>query len=104
MLSGFVYNGSMMKYLRELNFNEARAIFMARYRMWPTKENFPGRWSGVLCNVCGLKDTDQHVFSCPGYADIIQGKYCFDVFWDKNVLNDIDKLKEIAKVGVGVRG
>ena len=98
MLSGFVYNGCMMKYLRELNFNEARAIFMARYRMWPTKENFPGRWSGVSCNVCGARDTDQHVFSCPGYADIIQGKYCFDVFWDKNVLNDIDKLKEIAKV------
>ena len=95
--SGHVYDGNMMKYLNELNFTEARAIFVSRYRMWPTKENFPGRWSGTMCNICGSKDTDKHVFVCPGYSDILQGKFQFDVFWDENVLCDMGKLKDIAK-------
>ena len=54
ILEGFLFNGKMKKYLTELNFEEARGIFMARYRMWPTKVNYPGRWNGVSCNVCGL--------------------------------------------------
>ena len=95
--SGRVYDGSIMKYLTELTFPEARAIFLSRYRMWPTKVNFPGRWNGVLCNVCGMKDTDEHIFSCPGYSDILQGKFVFNVFWDDKVLNDILTLQDIAK-------
>ena len=96
--SGAVYNGRMMKYLLELNFFEARAIFMSRYRMWPTKENFPGRWNGVACNICGCNDTDRHIFMCPGYSDIIKEKFQYDVFWDVNVLNDVSRLKDIAGV------
>ena len=95
--SGRVYDGTMMKYLTELTFSEARAIFMSRYRMWPTKENFPGRWKGVACNVCGMKDTDKHIFSCPGYSDLINGKFKFDVFWDEKVLGDMLKLQDIAR-------
>ena len=97
LYSGQVYDGKMMKYLSELNFTEARVIFMSRYRMWPTKENFPGRWCGIVCNVCGMRDTDQHIFTCPGYSDIIRGKFSLDVFWDKNVLDDTMKLQDIAK-------
>ena len=95
--SGHVYDGNMMKYLYELDFNEARAIFVSRYRMWPTKENYPGRWNGTLCNSCGSKDTDRHIFACPGYSDILQGKFQFDVFWDENVLSDMVMLKDIAQ-------
>ena len=70
---------------------------MSRYRMWPTKDNFPGRWSGTECNVCGVSDTDEHVLSCPGYKDIFEEvKFDFEVFWDKDVLNDFEKLREIA--------
>ena len=100
--SGAVYNGRMMKYLAELDFLEARAIFMSRYRMWPTKENFPGRWSGVSCNICGLKDTDKHIFKCPGYCDLIKGQFDHDVFWDENALNDTPRLKGIAEVVLGL--
>ena len=86
--SGHVYDGSMMKYLRELNFSEARAIFMSSYRMWPTKENFPGRWSGVSCNICGMKDTDKHVFTCPGYSDI-KGSFALMSFGTRISLNTL---------------
>ena len=94
--SGYKFNGGMMKYLSELNFWQARAIFMARYRMWPTKDNFPGRWKGTNCNSCGYRDTDEHILLCPGYADIVDGKFGFGVFWDEEVLKDAEKLKNIA--------
>ena len=98
ILNGFCFDGRMMKYLNELDLNEARAIFMSRYRMWPTKTNYPGRWKDCECNVCGLRDTDDHIFSCPGYTDIIGGKFRFDAFWDSKILEDMTKLKEIAAV------
>ena len=96
LLNGFSYDGSMMKYLTELDFQEARAIFMSRYRMWHTKDNFRGRWSGDLCNVCGNKDTDEHIFSCPGYADLVDQKLEYRMFWDQDFLNDTGKLKAVA--------
>ena len=99
LLSGLEYTGTMMKYLSELKFFEAQAIFMSRYRMWPTKENFHGRWKGNDCNVCGVLDTDEHILTCPGYADIMGNvKFDFGVFWDKEVLNDSGKLKALAKI------
>ena len=99
LLGGFEYTGTMMKYLSELRFCEARAIFMSRYRMWPTKVNFPGRWTGVECNVCGMVDSDEHILSCPGYKDIMGNiQFDFGVFWDKEVLGDIEKLKSLARI------
>jgi hypothetical protein len=100
LTSGYSYTGKMMKYLSELNFVEARAIFMSRYRMWPTKDNFPGRWNGVECNVCGLTDTDEHIMSCPGYCDLVGGKFEFEVFWDNEVLEDTKTLKVVANIVV----
>ena len=96
LLNGFSYDGTAMKYLTELDFQEARAIFMSRYRMWPTKENYPGRWSGQNCNICGMKDTDEHIFSCPGYVDLVDQKLEYKMFWDKSFLNDVGKLKAVA--------
>ena len=98
--SGYIYDGKMMKYLTELNFKQARAIFMSRYRMWPTKANYPGRWKGTDCNICGLKDNDEHIVLCPGYSDIVGEKFDFNVFWDKGILEDTEKLKVIADVVV----
>ena len=93
----YSYSGKMMNYLSQLNFKEARAIFMSRYRMWPTKENFPGRWKGDLCNVCGLNDSDEHILTCPGYSDIVDGKFDFEVFWDDDVLGNAEKLRIVAR-------
>ena len=98
ILGGYHYDGKMKKYLFELDFWQARAIFMARYRMWPTKDNFPGRWLGFACNICGMRDTDEHVLSCPGYADIVNGKVQYAMLWDSVVLEDMDKMKEIGAI------
>ena len=65
LLNNFKYDGKMMKYLKELDFRDARAVFMTRYRMLPTKSNFPGRWQGQHCNICGFLDLDEHIFTCP---------------------------------------
>ena len=98
LLSGFRYDGKMMKYLTELNFDEARAVFMMRYRMTPTKANFPGRWSGTQCNICQFEDSDEHVFHCPGYADIVDDRIWYRMFWDEDILNNITQLKQAAGV------
>ena len=103
LLSGFSYNGTMMKYLTELDFKEARAIFMSRYRMWwTTEDNYPGRWSGDMCNICGKKDTDEHIFCCPGYADLVDQKLEYKMFWDQTFLNDTVKLKAVAGIVVKI--
>jgi len=42
---------------------------MVRSRMIPTCGNFPGRWKkDDSCIVCGRKETDEHLFTCPGYS------------------------------------
>ena len=98
LVNGFSYDGAIKKYLTELNFVEARAIFMSRYRMWPTKENYPGRWKGDKCNICDQRDTDEHIFSCPGYSDLIDGKFEYEVFWEQEFLDDPVKLKDVAEI------
>ena len=96
MLSGYSYSGKMMSYLNELDFVEARAIFMSRYRMWPTKKNYPGRWKGIECNICGVEDTDEHVFTCPGYIDLIIDGATYDTFFDSDVLSNTVMIREYA--------
>ena len=49
----FSYDGYMKKYLIQLPFQEARMVFMLRARMFPTKSNFPKRWS--QSNLCTFK-------------------------------------------------
>ena len=102
LLNGFCYDGRVKKYLLELDFVEARAIFMMRYRMIPTKANFPGRWSGTLCNVCNFEDTDEHLFHCPGYQDLLDDDVCYNMFWDDKILNDMVLLKKAACSILGI--
>ena len=102
LLNGFKYDGKIRKYLSELDFLEARAVFMARFRMIPTKMNFPGRWNGVECNVCGFQDTDVHIFTCPGYTDLNPDNISLDVFWDEMYLEDMKLLSDAAKVVIKI--
>ena len=95
LLTGFSYDGKIKSYLTELDFKDARSVFMARYRMLPSKSNFPGRWIGELCNVCGIKDTDRHIFRCPGYMDLAKGIE-YEMFFDDKIIKDSNKLKELA--------
>ena len=47
---------------------------MFRCRMFPTQTNFPGRWSTKsLCRLCCQLDSDEHLFTCCGYADVVSG-------------------------------
>ena len=71
MLTNYCFNGRMMKYLTELPFPEGRIIFVFRCRMFPTRVNFPERWtSNMNCIYCGNLDTDEHLFTCWGFLDI----------------------------------
>ena len=46
-----------------------------------------------------MLDTDEHVLTCPGYADIMGNvKFDFGVFWDREVLEDTVKLKALAQI------
>ena len=74
ILMNYVYNGKMMTYLHNLPFTEGRIIFVFRCWMFPTRVNFPERWTTNLnCIYCNRLDTDEHLFSCWGYIDIFWG-------------------------------
>jgi hypothetical protein len=102
LLNGFCYDGKVKKYLMELDFIEAKAIFMVRYRMLPTKANFPGRWNGKSCNICGFDDTDEHLFHCPGYQDLFTSDMSYSMFWDNDVLEDTVRIKKAACIILGI--
>ena len=81
MLLNFSYDGGMKGYLLQLPFNEARIIFMLRSRMFPTKSNFPNRWSSsILCTFCCNIDTDEHLFQWCGYMDTHKHEISYRMF------------------------
>ena len=94
MLNDFEYSGRMKEYLGQLDFKDAKSVFMLRYRMIPTKANFPGRWSGVHCNICGQNDTDEHLFRCPGYSDLVTDSISYSMFF--NLTGNRNNLKNAA--------
>ena len=97
MLMNFSFDGRTKEYLVRLSFYEARIIFMLRSRMFPTKCNFPGRWSkSNLCTFCLKKETDEHLFSCPGYRDIHLNKWTHELFMKLD--SDINVLSDGAKI------
>ena len=63
MITNYSYDGKMLAYLSDLPFSEGRIIFMFRCRMFPTRVNFPERWSTDLkCVYCCCQDTDGRSF------------------------------------------
>ena len=67
-----------------------------------SKANFPGGWSGSMCNICGFLDTDEHIFHCPGYQDLLSEDMNYSMFWDEEILNDTVRLKRAACSIVGI--
>ena len=97
LLMNFNYNGHMKEYLVKLPFNEARVIFMWRSKMFPTKCNFPDRWSSSkLCNFCCRLDTDEHLLGCCGYVDIHQNRLNNKLF--VQVDGDVEELRFGARI------
>ena len=97
LLLNFDYDGKMKSYLLKLPFHEARIIFLLRARMFPTRTNFPQRWSSsnlyVFC--CGL-DTDEHLFQCCGYMDLHEEMVDYNMFIKLSC--DMDTLSVGAKI------
>ena len=100
ILLNFSFDGKTKQYLQQLPFKEARIIFMLRARMFPTKCNFPKRWSSSsLCTFCCGIETDEHLFKCPGYRDIHRDAWDHELFMK---LGDVDVLSEGAKMLLAV--
>lgn len=74
LLFNFSFDGKMIWYLAKLPFAKSRIVFMFRARMFPTRVNFKERWSASLnCVYCGNLDTDEHLFKCWGFRDLMGG-------------------------------
>ena len=99
LMNSFNFSGRMKPYL-DLPFSQARIIFMVRCRMILVKENFPGRWDGSLCNICRCRDTVEHLYSCPGFRDIVCGSVRHDIFFEDDV--NLEELKTAADVMIKV--
>ena len=96
-ITNFTFDGVMKRYLNELVFSEARIIFMYRARMFPTKSNFKERWSSsILCVYCCNVESDEHLFTCCGYVDIIRGKLNHSSLMKLD--GDAQILSEYAKI------
>ena len=52
------------------------------------------RWKGTCCNVCGTRDTDEHLFACPGFSDILDDSVTLEMFF---TVNDLKVLESAAE-------
>ena len=96
-LTNFSYNGRVKDYLLKMPYEEARIIFMWRSKMFPTKCNFPNRWSSSkLCDFCLGLDTDEHLLQCCGYMDLHQNKLNNQMFWADVI--DMEELRSGARI------
>ena len=76
----FTGEGFMRRnYIREMRIDEARSMFKLRSNMLPTVQmNFMSEsefaanlWT---CSGCTRRDSQEHLLTCPGYADLRVGK------------------------------
>ena len=67
--------------------------------MLPTKENFRGRWDSQECLYCRRPESDIHLFSCPGYVDLLEGReYWKFMTLDMSMEDLVDGAKMLLKV------
>ena len=98
MAVNYAFDGKMKSYLRDLPFPEGRMVFVFRSRMFPTRVNFPQRWSkDRKCIFCRKLDTDEHLFLCWGYRDFVEGESVrYEMFYKLDA--DADELGRGARV------
>ena len=77
----FSFDGKEVKYL-QLPFQKARVILMLRSRMFPTKSNFKERWINNRCEFCNMMESDVHLFNCPGYTDLNNSNFTYNMFFN----------------------
>ena len=88
------------KYIENLNFEEARAIFMMLTRMIDVKANFKNKYRNLECEICGIEDNTQHLFKCKRYQELnerIKGETLQEILRNNNVKDIASILKEIIR-------
>ena len=88
------------KYINNLHFEEARAIFMILTRMIDVKANFKNKYSNLECDICNVEDNTQHIFSCKKYEDLngnIKGNTLQKILKDNKETDIAYVTKEIIK-------
>ena len=47
----------------------------------------------LQCNVCEMRDTDEHLFACQGFADILHDSVSLEMFFADN---DLERSESVA--------
>ena len=68
---------------------------MFKSRMFLSRANFNGRWSSIKCIHCGKPDTDEHLFICSGYGDLMSDGITYNTLF---LSEDMNKLY----IGAGI--
>merc|ERR1712240_725378 len=88
------------KYIENLHYEEARAIFMIITRMIDVKANFKNKYRNIECEICKVEENTEHLFKCQKYLDLnekIRGGTLQEIL-KINKEDDIAKIiKEIIK-------
>ena len=88
------------KYLKNLHFDEARAIFMMLTRMIDIKSNYKNKYKNIECETCKIEENTLHLFKCKKYLDMnkeFKGETLQEII-TKNKEGDTAKfLKEIIR-------
>ena len=58
------------KYIENLHYEEARAIFMMITRMIDVKANFKNKYRNIECEICKVEENTEHLFKCQKYLDL----------------------------------
>ena len=41
---------------------------------------------------------DEHIFTCPGYQDLVPENVTLDLFWDADTLNDMETMERLGRM------
>ena len=88
------------KYIKNLHYEEARAIFMMITRMIDVKANYKNKYRSLECETCKVEETTQHLFKCKKYHDLnekIRGEILQEILKNNNEEAIAKVMKEIIR-------
>ena len=88
------------KYLENLDYEEARAIFMMITRMIDVKANFKNKHKNLDCEICNTEENTYHLFKCKKYQELnekIKGNNIQEVLSINTEIEIATFLKEVIR-------
>ena len=88
------------KYIENLHFEEARAIFMMITRMIDVKANYKNNYKSLECEICKVEENTHHLFKCKTYHDLnekIKGETLQEVLKYNSEKDIANIMKEISR-------